>query len=61
MAFLSCDQKEDFKILVDELGLIVGEKLKILQIAKLISKSINYDKVIVKVMLQVITKRQRIG
>ena len=56
MTFLSCTRKEDLKILADELGLVVGENFKIWQITELITKSENYDEVIVKGMLQVITE-----
>ena len=44
------------KFLADEFGLVVGKNFKTLQITELITKSKNYDEVVVKGMLQVVTE-----
>ncbi|GFT92584.1 hypothetical protein NPIL_642801 [Nephila pilipes] len=58
MADLGRPRKEDLKTLAEELGLVVGENFKVIQLTEPISKSINYDEPLVKGMLQVITEER---
>ncbi|GFT78147.1 hypothetical protein NPIL_358561 [Nephila pilipes] len=53
--WLRCARKEDLKTPAEELGLVVEENFKVIQLTELISKPDNYDQPLVKDMLQVIT------
>ncbi|GFT55671.1 hypothetical protein NPIL_340251 [Nephila pilipes] len=57
MEYLGRARKEDLKTLAEELGLVVGENFKVIQLTVLISKSDNCDEPLVKGMLQVITEK----
>ncbi|GFS85264.1 retrovirus-related Pol polyprotein from transposon 17.6 [Nephila pilipes] len=57
MAYFGSARK-DLKTLAEELGLVVGENFKVIQLTELISKSDNYDEPLVKGMLQVITEER---
>ncbi|GFS86927.1 hypothetical protein NPIL_464171 [Nephila pilipes] len=58
MTYLGRSRKEDLKTLAEELGLVVGENFKMIQLTELISKSDNYYEPLVKGMLQVITEER---
>jgi len=55
MAYLGRARKDGLKILAEELGLVVGENFKVIQITNLITQDKNYDENLAKAMLQVIT------
>ncbi|GFS87798.1 hypothetical protein NPIL_193451 [Nephila pilipes] len=58
MAYLGRARKEDLKTLAEELGMVVGENFKVIQLTELISKSDNYNEPLVKGMLQVFTEER---
>ncbi|GFT58866.1 hypothetical protein NPIL_217831 [Nephila pilipes] len=58
MAYLDRARKEDLKTLAEELGMVVEENFKVIQLIELISKSDNCDEPLVKGMLLVITEER---
>lgn len=60
MAYLGKGRKEDFKIIVVELGDKLNDNMRIIDLYKLNTKSVNYEEVFIRKMLSTVINK-RIG